>query len=72
MGLPIAERNSRRVEESSRKAPIIWLVTIVRPVFSTPRVVIHPWLASITTPTPFGCKTVSREVAICAERRGVR
>ena len=56
-GLPMAARNSRRVEGSSLNAPIIWLVTMVAPGVWMPRGDMQAWLASITTPTPLGCNT---------------
>ena len=56
-GLPIMLRNSRRVSECSRKAPIMLDVTMVTPVLWTPRVVMHWCAASITTATPLGCST---------------
>jgi hypothetical protein len=51
-------RNSARVRASSRNVPSIWLVTIDTPRLCTPRVVMHSWLASITTPTPRGLQGV--------------
>ena len=38
---PISDRNSRRVDGSSRKAPVILLVTIEVPGLWTPRVVMQ-------------------------------
>ena len=40
-GLPMIERNSRRVFSSSRKEPSMRLVTSETPGFLTPRVVMH-------------------------------
>src|SRR5450756_2774797 len=55
----IADRNSCRVSNLFRKAPIIRLVTIVTPDLWTPLVVMHWCAASITTATPYGLSTVS-------------
>src|SRR5690606_22338437 len=40
---PTIERNSRRVEASSRNAPSIRLVTMETPGLCTPRVLMHWW-----------------------------
>ena len=53
----IADRNSCRVSNLFRKAPNIWLVTIVTPDLWTPLVVMHWCAASITTATPYGLST---------------
>ena len=37
---------------------------MVAPGLCTPRVDMQAWLASITTPTPLGCNTWSRVVAM--------
>ena len=47
-------RNSSRVLESSRKMPRSALVTAREFCFSTPRIIMQKWAASITTPTPVG------------------
>ena len=52
-----SSRNSRRVLASSRNAPRRQLVTIFTPCLWTPRVVMHSWEASMTTPTPRGWST---------------
>ena len=39
--LPMIARNSRRVDWSARKAPSMWLVTMLMPGLCTPRVVMH-------------------------------
>jgi len=52
--LRINDRNSVRVSCSSRKQPSIDEVTAAECCFSTPRIIMHRWRASITTPTPWG------------------
>src|SRR3546814_273644 len=59
-------RNSARVRASSRKPPSIFDVTMLTPRLWMPRVVMHSWVASTTTPTPRGLSTPSIAVAICA------
>src|SRR3546814_9975004 len=59
-------RNSARVRASSRKPPSIFDVTMLTPRLWMPRVVMHSWVASTTTPTPRGLSTPSITVAICA------
>ena len=44
--------NSWRVDALSRKHPNIQLVTSFIPRLCTPRVVMHPWVAFMTTATP--------------------
>ena len=46
--------NSRRKSGSLRNSPSQALVTIATSGWFTPRVVMQPWLASITTATPRG------------------
>src|SRR5437660_5664046 len=50
--LRISERNSLRVSCSSRKQPNMEDVTAAECCFSTPRIIMQRWRASITTPTP--------------------
>lgn len=52
--LPTSLRNSSLVFAFSRKQPLIQLVVVLAPVFWTPRITIHRWLASTTTATPCG------------------
>ena len=66
---PIAERNSCRVSGRSRKMPSMRLVTMVDPCCCTPRVLMQPCTASITTPTPCGCSTRSSPSAISTVMR---
>lgn len=61
--------NSCRVDGLSRKIPSIRLVTSVTPCLWTPRVVMQPCVALITTATPCGRSTFSMTSAICAVRR---
>ena len=55
LGFLINARNSPRVRASSRKTPSIALVTATEFCFSTPRIIMHRCVASITTATPCGC-----------------
>src|ERR1700733_1746957 len=57
----MADRNSCRVSSRLRKTPSIWLVTMVTLDLCTPRVVMHWCAASITTATPNGLSTPSRQ-----------
>ncbi len=50
--LPINCRNSIRVLQELRKAPSITEVFITEFCFSTPRIIMHMCLASMTTATP--------------------
>src|SRR6266511_334064 len=50
--LPISERNSSRVATDSRKVPSTEDVIMIEFCFSTPRIIMHRWRASIITPTP--------------------
>src|SRR4029453_8085264 len=52
--LLIRFRNSDRVLASLRNAPNIALVTAREFCFSTPRIDMHRWVASVTTATPSG------------------
>ena len=45
---------SMRVRSSFLKTPRTAEVIVVAPAFLTPRIVMHRWIASITTITPFG------------------
>src|SRR5690606_17020221 len=58
-------RNSARVRASSRKLPSMLEVIMLTPRLCTPRVVMHSWAPSITTPTPRGCSARSMQLAIC-------
>ncbi len=49
--------NSARVSGRSRKAPSIADVTAFEFCFSTPRISMQRWIASITTATPRGWST---------------
>ena len=62
-------RNSSRVFESSRKMPLSALVTAREFCFSTPRIIMQKWAASITTPTPVGRRTFMMASAISSVRR---
>ena len=55
--MSMKRKNSARVLASARNVPTILLVTIDTPRLCTPRVVMHWWTASITTPTPRGLST---------------
>ena len=46
--------NSSRVRWSERKIPVKAEVVVADSCFSTPRICMHMWLASITTATPIG------------------
>ena len=59
-------RNSARVRASSRKLPSIREVTMLTPRLCTPRLVMHSWAPSTTTPTPSGASARSMQPAICA------
>src|SRR5436309_12639229 len=50
-------RNSSRVFASWSSAPRSALVTVFEFCFSTPRIIMQRWYASITTPTPKGSST---------------
>src|SRR6266571_2676821 len=50
-------RNSSRVFASWSSAPRSALVTVLEFCFSTPRIIMQRWYASITTPTPCGSST---------------
>src|SRR5205823_10557832 len=50
-------RNSSRVLASCSSAPRSALVTVLEFCFSTPRIIMQRWYASITTPTPRGSST---------------
>jgi hypothetical protein len=52
--LLIKFRNSDLVRASLRNAPSIALVTATEFCFSTPRIDMHRWVASVTTATPSG------------------
>src|SRR5262245_33741536 len=48
---------SMRVRSSFLKTPRTAEVMVVAPAFLTPRIVMQRWSASITTITPFGCRS---------------
>src|SRR5262249_2050826 len=48
---------SIRVRSSFLKTPRTAEVIVVAPAFLTPRIVMHRSIASITTITPFGCRS---------------
>src|SRR5215475_14718653 len=48
---------SIRVRSSLLKTPRTAEVIVVAPAFLTPRIVMQRWSASITTITPFGCRS---------------
>ena len=48
-----SDKNSVRVS-FWRKQPTMALVTVEECCFSMPRIIMHRWRASITTPTPCG------------------
>ena len=50
----MSSRNSIRVRAFSRNAPSMELVTQNEFCFSTPRIDMHRWVASMTTATPSG------------------
>ena len=50
--LPINARNSSRVAVDSRNVPSTDEVIMTEFCFSTPRIIMHKWRASIITPTP--------------------
>src|SRR5438552_16101783 len=52
-----SRRNSSRVFASWSSAPRRALVIVLEFCFSTPRIIIQRWYASITTPTPRGSST---------------
>lgn len=61
---PIRLRNSSRVRSSLRKTPSMELVTAKACCFSTPRMAMQRWKASITTATPSGRSISRRHSAI--------
>lgn len=63
--LLISVRNSSRVFGSSLKTPNMVLVTVLLFIFWTPRITMHMWVASMTTPTPVGCRASVIATAIC-------
>lgn len=67
--LLMSVRNSSRVFGSSRNTPSMVLVTVLLFIFCTPRITMHMCVASITTPTPAGCKASVMATAICLVRR---
>ena len=60
---------SARVRSSLRNRPSRQEVTVLQFCFSTPRIIMHRWEASMTTPTPIGCSTSSRAPAPCSANR---
>jgi hypothetical protein len=69
LSLPrIRARTSSRVS-FSRKAPSMGDVIVEECCFSTPRIIMHKFLASTITPTPSGFMALSIASAICVVRR---
>src|SRR5439155_7634047 len=64
-----SRRNSSRVFASSSSAPRSALVTVLEFCFSTPRIIMHRWYASITTPTPRGYNNYMNAYATLSESR---
>src|SRR5690625_3592082 len=62
-------RNSWRVRGSVLKTPRMALVRVVELCFSTPRIIMHMWCASVTTASPSGCSSPVRASAICEVMR---
>ena len=60
----ISSMNSIRVELRVRNTPSIAEVTALEFDFSTPRIIMHRWNASITTATPWGWRMSISAVAI--------
>src|SRR5215469_3954282 len=65
----ISDRNSERVSSSLRKQPSMEEVTASECCFSTPRIIMQRWRASMTTPTPWGSMTFWMVSAIWVVRR---
>ena len=61
--------NSARVSGRSRKAPSIAEVTAFEFCFSTPRISMQRWIASMTTATPRGWSASLSVFAICVVSR---
>ena len=61
-GACASRRNSSRVRGSSRKTPRTALVTVREFCFSTPRIIMQRWDASMTTPTPCGCSDLHHRI----------
>src|SRR2546430_6367755 len=64
-----SRRNSSRVFASCSSAPRKALVTVLEFCFSTPRIIMQRWYASITTPTPRGSSTSMSASATWSVRR---
>ena len=62
-------RNSERVFSFERKTPSIELVTARVFCFSTPRIIMHKWCASMTQAAPNGFKCSLIASAICVVSR---
>src|SRR6185295_15509679 len=67
--LPMRLRNSSRVARWSRNTPSTEDVTIVEFCFSTPRIIMHRWRASIMPPTPFAPTSSITTLEICSVSR---
>ena len=65
----ISVMNSWRVGGCERNTPVNDEVVVAEPCFSTPRICIHIWLASITTATPIGLRASWMQSRICTVRR---
>src|SRR2546429_211618 len=65
----ISSMNSARVSGRSRKEPSIAEVTAFEFCFSTPRMSIQRWIASMTTATPRGWRASFSVFAICVVSR---
>src|SRR6266404_1425507 len=63
--LPIRARNSSRVAVDSRNVPSTDEVIITEFCFSTPRIIMHKWRASIITPTPLASIDSMTSLDIC-------
>src|SRR5207247_1087240 len=66
---PIRPRNSSRVAAESRKVPTTDEVIMTEFCFSTPRIIMHRWRASIITPTPAASIESMIASAICSVSR---
>ena len=58
-------KNSARVRSRVRNSPSTDDVVMIVPGLRTPRMTAHRWVASSTTPTPWGARRSCRNSAIC-------
>ena len=65
----MSSMNSMRVDWRVRKTPSMAEVTAFEFCFSTPRMIMQRWNASMTTATPWGCSVSMIAVAISWVRR---